>query len=260
MRIRTVKPEWLEDDRLLKASSDARVLSIALILLSDDHGRGRLNLAAAARVFPLAPATFDEALAELAPWFVHEYTVRGQRYFEICNWTKHQKVDRPSKPRVPGPDEVDDLDEPSRDSRDSIASPSRDLREGEVSRLGNVHSRDTRETLASDLDLDPDLDHDRERARGCEGSWLRMFSDAYGSATGLPWNPSTAKAVDRRSFEVWLDALEAKGVDRGAASARVIAGFFADDWAKRSSYPAGAMLRSPGKYYAQPTAAEELVA
>ena len=53
-RIRSIKPEWLEDERMVMASSDARVLSIALILMADDYGNGRCCKAAetdAIRVF-----------------------------------------------------------------------------------------------------------------------------------------------------------------------------------------------------------------
>ena len=41
MRIRTIKPEWLEDERLALASPPARVMSVALICMADDFGRGR---------------------------------------------------------------------------------------------------------------------------------------------------------------------------------------------------------------------------
>lgn len=123
MRIRTIKPEWLEDDRLLTAGSDARVLSIALILLSDDYGRGRLSIATAARVFPESPEKFRDSLARLSGWFVGVYEVRGQQYFQVLNWAKHQKVDKPGKPQVPEPPEgfFSDDSEHSRDSREGVA-------------------------------------------------------------------------------------------------------------------------------------------
>ena len=140
MRIRTIKPEWLDDDRLVEAGSDARVLSIALILMADDYGRGRLNHAAAGRVFPLCPENFRESLARLSGWFLSEYEVRGQRYFQIVNWDKHQKVDKPGKPHVPSPEEAEKHEEEQH---------SRGSREGH----GKII-----ETLA--LDLDPDLDPD----------------------------------------------------------------------------------------------------
>lgn len=127
MRIRTIKPEWLEDERMAEASSDARVLSIALILLADDAGRGRLNRATAARCFPADPSTFDRAFAELSGWFVERYEVRGQGYYAITNWAKHQRIDKPSKPRTPEPlvdaSPCGDTREPSRESREGLASP-----------------------------------------------------------------------------------------------------------------------------------------
>ena len=108
-RIRTVKPEWLEDERLLLAGSDARTLSIALILLSDDYGRGRAHPALlSTRVFPSLDeprATLERALGALDGWFVRLYSVRGQRYFQILNWKKHQRVDKPGKPQCPAPED-----------------------------------------------------------------------------------------------------------------------------------------------------------
>lgn len=106
MRIRTIKPEWLDDERLVLADSDARVLSIALILLADDYGRGRANRTILeARVFPgKIPGTLAKALGTLRTLnFVLLYEVDGQSYFAIRNWTKHQKVDKPGKPQVPEP-------------------------------------------------------------------------------------------------------------------------------------------------------------
>jgi hypothetical protein len=104
-RIRSIKPEWLDDEKLALASSDARTLSIALILLADDYGNGRSNrVMLAGRVFPgKVLETLENALAELADWFVTLYEVDGQSYFSLPNWDKHQKVDKPGKPRVPGP-------------------------------------------------------------------------------------------------------------------------------------------------------------
>lgn len=116
-RIRTLKPEWLEDEMLASSSTEARLLSVALILVADDHGRGRGSvpeLAMAAWRFDMARedgamastvlARTREALRELSELrFVEVYRVDGQSYFAIRNWTKHQKVDHPSKPRIPEP-------------------------------------------------------------------------------------------------------------------------------------------------------------
>lgn len=107
-RIRTIKPEWLDDERLAAASSDARLLSVALLLLADDHGRGRAGVQyLGAQVFAYHQdhhGKAREALRELvAMRFANVYEVEGQSYFEVRNWTKHQRVDHPGKPRVPAP-------------------------------------------------------------------------------------------------------------------------------------------------------------
>jgi hypothetical protein len=128
-RIRSIKPEWLEDERMALASAEARVLSIALLLLADDHGRGRASRTMLlGRVFPgKAPDTLAKALEELAGWFVRFYELDGQSYFEIKNWEKHQKVDKPGKPRVPAPsgppENVREEGENVRASRGSSSPP-----------------------------------------------------------------------------------------------------------------------------------------
>lgn len=104
-RIRSVKPEWLEDELAL-ASLEARVLSIGLILMADDYGNGRAHpTLLASRVFPANPReTLANALEELRQLrYVTLYEVEGQQYFSIRNWSKHQRVDKPGKPVVPGP-------------------------------------------------------------------------------------------------------------------------------------------------------------
>lgn len=116
-RIRSVKPEWLLDERMSQCSSDARVLSIALILMADDYGNGRYHRA------QMAPQVFtpsgdspedlvncygrlESAMRELlAIRFVGLYVVESQHYFAIRKWAEHQKVSHPGKPLVPSPPE-----------------------------------------------------------------------------------------------------------------------------------------------------------
>jgi hypothetical protein len=105
-RIRSIKPEWLDDENIVQVSSDARVLSIALILLADDYGNGRAApVLLAGRVFPgKVLETLANALEELANIrFVQLYERDGQRYFAIRNWGRHQRVDKPGRAQVPGP-------------------------------------------------------------------------------------------------------------------------------------------------------------
>jgi hypothetical protein len=105
-RIRSIKPDWLEDDRMALASDAARVLSIALICLADDYGNGRSgDVTLAGKVFPGRPIqALTEALRELVSMrYVRLYEVDGQRYFNIRTWDRHQRVDKPGLPKVPGP-------------------------------------------------------------------------------------------------------------------------------------------------------------
>jgi uncharacterized phage protein (TIGR02220 family) len=129
MRIRTIKPEWLQDERLAGLSDAARTLSISLILLADDYGNGRANeMFIAAQVWAYSGDSIAsvsrktreclESLSDIG--FVDLYEVRGQKYYSIRNWGKHQRVDRPSKPHVPGPEESEGLASGSRGLHDSL--------------------------------------------------------------------------------------------------------------------------------------------
>jgi len=156
MRIRTIKPEWLDDERLIEAGSDARVLSIALIVLADDYGRGRAGeFWLAGRVFPAHAKnreTLAKSLGSLAPWFVRVYKVKKQRYYQIQNWEKHQKVDRPGKPRVPAPDPEPDPVTAGDPCASSTHAKDR-----------VTHAKDPG-THATDQDQDQDQDQDRDHS------------------------------------------------------------------------------------------------
>lgn len=150
-RIRSIKPEWLEDELSL-CSSDARVLSVALLLLADDHGNGRAHPnQLASQVFPGDLAKCLETLAKAREElerlrFALFYELDGQRYFHVRNWDKHQKVDKPGKPRVPGPPQ-------DCSGTFAVAKPLETLEK-------------VIETLATDQDHDLDQDHDQRPVSG----------------------------------------------------------------------------------------------
>lgn len=151
-RIRSLKPEWLEDERLASVSDTARMVSVALILLSDDYGNGRAHpMYLASRVWPYSSrdpremlASLEGALSELvSTGFVLIYTVNGQQCFSVKNWRKHQRVDKPSRPQVPGPDKADK----------EAASPASSVCPGETKEHPATPSRGAREVLGADWDL-----------------------------------------------------------------------------------------------------------
>lgn len=189
-RIRTIKPEWLEDERLAAADDEARVASVALMLIADDYGRGRAHPKyLASEIWKYAEDTREtlarvsRALASLsAIGFVVVYEVEGQRYFEIVNWSKHQKVDRPSKPRIPAR-----LDAPLEEIRETLASP--------------------RETLATDHGPRT-MDQDRDRGAGAVHTAREPSTDP--SDLGLlPTAPVPAKVLGAL-VRGYRDAFEAK--------------------------------------------------
>lgn len=111
-RIRSLKPEWLQDQNIQALDDSARVMSVALILMADDYGNGRAAPAFLdAQVWPAERGKAATALAALQDiGYVQLYQVRGQSYYHLRNWAKHQRVNRPGKPRVP------DLSEGSQES------------------------------------------------------------------------------------------------------------------------------------------------
>jgi hypothetical protein len=93
-----------------RVSRDARLLFIMIWTLVDDSGRTRApSRMLASLLYPYdddAPSLIEDWLIELeTEGCVIRYDVEGQRYLEVCNWLKHQKIDRPSKPQHPDPRE-----------------------------------------------------------------------------------------------------------------------------------------------------------
>ena len=133
-RIRTIKPEILDDERTAALTSDAFRLFVGLITLADDYGNARGHLGyLEGHIFWAAPqhAGVEDLAAELeTAGLILSYEIRGQVYIHLRGWSKHQKVDKPGSPRVPGPEKAE--------STESFANGSRIIRE----------------SFAPDLDLD----------------------------------------------------------------------------------------------------------
>lgn len=298
MRIRTIKPEWLEDEELAAASDEARVLSVALILMSDDHGRGRASIATiAAETWryalerndgadaPEVLAKASRALRELVDMgFVRLYSVRAQRYFEIHNWKKHQKVDKPSAPRVPAPEEQETSEKSH--IRETLAT----------------HSRVSSDTLATDLD--PDLDPiprpgGEQRAvapapaASSDQSTQEPLPGSIGAilrAAPLPAEPdapcqlpefteATIKAVRRQVHDLYTAKVgyshdlngqhvqrltqtlrgvaQARGEALPAVVERAVLGFLADPYWQSKRWPLNGLVRQAAQY-ADPAKPEDI--
>jgi hypothetical protein len=105
-RIRTIKPEFPHSESMGRVSRDARLTFIELWTLADDEGRLRGNSRMlASLLFPYdddAKDLIDTWLAELErEACVVRYQIDGASYVQICNWLEHQKIDKPSKSKIP---------------------------------------------------------------------------------------------------------------------------------------------------------------
>jgi hypothetical protein len=108
-RIRTIKPEVLEDEIANGLTDASWRLWVSLWVLADDHGNVRLgDRYVAASVWQDTSRDVAAPRDELVrAGLVTPYAVNGQRYGHIVGWEKHQRVDNAGKPRVPGPEQDD---------------------------------------------------------------------------------------------------------------------------------------------------------
>lgn len=201
-RIRSIKPEFWKSEAIACHDFFTRLVFIGLWTYVDDNGVGVDNhRLITAELFPLeedfAQTSRDlrDSLARLAnAGRIRRYTVDGKAYLAIVNWSEHQRVDRPNKPRYPQPDDPratqnppptspnatpdttprDTLDEPSRGCRDIPAPGAGEQGAGEQ---GNreVPPSAERSTALAVVPSEPDtaqaligewIDHCRRRPPG----------------------------------------------------------------------------------------------
>jgi hypothetical protein len=75
----------------------------------------------------------DQWLLELTnEGCIIRYQIANDSYVKICKWQSHQKIDRPSKSKIPDPREDSrDFDEPSRDTHEpSLGDQGSRIKEG----------------------------------------------------------------------------------------------------------------------------------
>jgi hypothetical protein len=188
-RIRSIKPDWLQDERMVLASAEARVLSVALILMADDYGNGRANpMVLGAAVFPSSSnprATAAAACEELSRMrYVRLYEVDGQTYYTIRTWKKHQRVDHPGAPKVPAPpDETIENDSPTvslGNPRESLGEPSGRL----------ATSRDP-DPISGSSALPPKLDQNKPESSGSpRAKSQKRAEDHVPRPLGMDWLPT----------------------------------------------------------------------
>ncbi|WP_206430633.1 hypothetical protein [Brevibacterium aurantiacum] len=133
MRIRSIKPEFWRSPDVSDLVIEDRLLFIGLWSYVDDNGVGQDRVSTICADLFADDLSRDprETLARVSEGLqrlseagrIVRYTVEKRDYLAIDNWAKHQRIDKPNKPRYPSPT-CDDaqiretLVESSRDTRD----------------------------------------------------------------------------------------------------------------------------------------------
>lgn len=105
-RIRTTKPEFWGDEKLAPLTPIDRLVFLGLISMADDAGRVVDNVKSIdGFIFPETEDSSRQSLDTLAGAgrVLRYHSASGQRLIQVVNWSKHQKVDNPSKYTLPAP-------------------------------------------------------------------------------------------------------------------------------------------------------------
>lgn len=105
-RIRTIKPEFWADEKISLLDPLTRLVFLGLICMADDAGRLVDNVKLLdGQIFPSTDDSCRESLDTLARTerVLRYRSPSGQDLIQIANWSKHQRVDNPSKYTLPGP-------------------------------------------------------------------------------------------------------------------------------------------------------------
>lgn len=110
-RIRSLKPEFWESEKVGRLDALTALTFVGLISLADDEGRGRGNIPyLLGRLHPLRgvlPEELGKALRLLSAVNLAQfYEVDGASYYALPGWKENQYIEKPSKSKFPPPNEI----------------------------------------------------------------------------------------------------------------------------------------------------------
>lgn len=112
-RIRSIKPEFWTDEKVVELSFEARLLFIGLWNFSDEFGNcegslKRLKM----QIFPADNLDVESCLLEIrSVGLISDYSVSGKKYIHINNFGKHQKVNQTQRRKFPPPPDENKSDQ-----------------------------------------------------------------------------------------------------------------------------------------------------
>jgi len=149
MRIRSIKPEFWRSLDIAALTIEDRLLFIGLWSYVDDNGVGvdRVPVIAAELFADDLSRDPRETLSRVSEGIgrlseqglVQRYSDGSKDYLSITNWERHQRIDKPNKPRYPLPTSE------NVEIRETLATHSRDIRETPAPGTGEQGNRGTGE-------------------------------------------------------------------------------------------------------------------
>lgn len=152
MRIRSIKPEFWRSQDISSLPVEDRLLFVGLWSYVDDNGVGedRVSQIAADLFADDIERDPSETFARVSRGLlklseagsIKRYEVSGRSFLRVVNWAKHQRIDKPNKPRFPFENgviapEFDTSARPSRDSREIVAPGTEEQRNKGTEEQGN---------------------------------------------------------------------------------------------------------------------------
>lgn len=102
-RIRTIKPEFWVDEKIVEVSFPARLLFIGLWNFSDDYGRMEFReKKIKMQIFPADSLQITPLFEELErEELIERYVVDDNEYLQVKGFSKHQKIDSRAVEKIP---------------------------------------------------------------------------------------------------------------------------------------------------------------
>lgn len=104
-RIRSIKPEFWTDEKVVTLSPLARLVFIGLWNFVDDHGRAPCSPARMKmQILPADSADFPGLLAEISgAGLICIYAVEDKQFLQVNGFDRHQKIDKRATSKYPAP-------------------------------------------------------------------------------------------------------------------------------------------------------------
>lgn len=105
-RIRTIKPDFWTDEKIVELSFEARLFFIGSWNFADDNGNlQRSSKKLKMQIFPADAIDCEPIIQSLITHgLLTEYSVKDEKFLHINGFNKHQVINRPSKSALPVPE------------------------------------------------------------------------------------------------------------------------------------------------------------